>query len=70
MLRLDDQRSWTTSVLFNPAQNNGAIEVQSMRSKAICRNPDILGETPVFSGTSGEAQAVGEVGVEFLAVDA
>ena len=27
------------------------IEMKSMRSKAICRNPDILGGTPVFSGT-------------------
>ena len=37
--------------IFDPVQSNGAIEVKSMRSKAICRNPDILGGTPVFSGT-------------------
>ena len=37
--------------IFNPTQRNGATEVKSMHSKAICRNPDILGGTPVFSGT-------------------
>ena len=37
--------------VFNPAQRNGATEMKSVHSKAIYRNPDILGGTPVFSGT-------------------
>ena len=37
--------------VFNPTQRSGATEVKSMHSKAISRNPDILGGTPVFSGT-------------------
>ena len=34
--------------IFNSTQHNGATEVKPMHSKAICRNPDILGGTPVF----------------------
>ena len=37
--------------IFKPTWCNGVIEVKPMQSKAICRNSDILGGTPVFSGT-------------------
>ena len=37
--------------IFNPTQRSGATKVKSMHSKAISRNSDILGGTPVFSGT-------------------
>lgn len=37
--------------IFEPTWCNGVTEVKSMKSKAICRNPDILRGTPVFSGT-------------------
>ena len=37
--------------IFKPAWCNGVTEVKPMQGKAICRNPDILGGRPVFSGT-------------------
>lgn len=51
MRRRDSQCYGPHLYIFNSTQRNGATEMASMRSKAICRNPDILGGTPVFSGT-------------------
>ena len=51
MRRRDADAHGPHRYIFNPTERNGATEVKPTHSKAICRNPDILGGTPVFSGT-------------------